>query len=447
MWNPGTQWAQAFAIGSNAANEGFNTGLRLQQLRSQRALQQLQERRLAQQLALATQQHDLMVQEQADMAKAMSRVQLQSQQMLPAPADGPPAPGGGLPTAMLPNPDYMPLDQSLLQNVLPVVAKYRPAETGNFLADLSRFRQEQWQPSTGTVTTPGGRTVEYFQGSPNNAYPIGGAGDVEITTTPEGEQFYHDLRGKPIRIPRDSEGRTLRVDDIKRLKDAPGGARLLEWDFKKGAYTLPAKNAEAAKALLAATSDITTSTRTDLEKSLRDVESGLSSVAQSERLIRENPDALGGVGIAKDLLSRTGRQLGLETDPRISKVRTRLGQNFTQVAEALRVGSGTMSDYEEKRLVKIGDPRDWLESDVTAADMIQGLKDILLAKKLRETRMLKGGLTDEHLLQIPEREVEEMYLMDALTEEEGQRLLKLLVDRQRITGTRAIEIYRSKPKG
>ncbi len=130
-----TGFAAGAAMGANS--------LRYQQLQSEAAYRRLQEQQLAQAMALQMEQHDLAVQERADMTKAMARVQMQSARMLPAPADGPPEAGASQPTAFLPNPEYMPLDQALMQNVLPVVGKYRPQEVDNFVSNVAMLPYRQ----------------------------------------------------------------------------------------------------------------------------------------------------------------------------------------------------------------------------------------------------------------------------------------------------------------
>lgn len=135
---------QATATGTALGQAMFSNSLRMQELQSQQALLRLQQQQAAQKLAFDLQAHNLAVQERADMTKAMAQVQAESMPFIPAPHGsedmrlmiGPDGAPMGEP-GKIPNPAYKPLDQSLLQNVLPVIAKYRPQEADNFIANTA----------------------------------------------------------------------------------------------------------------------------------------------------------------------------------------------------------------------------------------------------------------------------------------------------------------------
>lgn len=135
---------QAVQSGTALGAQMFNNDLRMQQLRSEQALQRIQMQQAAQKMAFDLEAHNMMVQQQADMTKAMAQVQLESQPTVQLPVMGPASPeGGDMGTTAVPNPHYVPLDQSLMRNVLPVIAKYRPQEADNFVANVAMLPYRQ----------------------------------------------------------------------------------------------------------------------------------------------------------------------------------------------------------------------------------------------------------------------------------------------------------------
>jgi len=91
-------------------------------------------------MAFDLQAHNMMIDQQAETSKAMAQVQLESQPFIAAPSGdrdmgqmiGPDGQPMGQP-GMIPNPHYTPLDQSLIKNVAPIIAKYQPKELDNFI--------------------------------------------------------------------------------------------------------------------------------------------------------------------------------------------------------------------------------------------------------------------------------------------------------------------------
>lgn len=135
---------QAVQSGLALGAQMFSNDLRMQQFKSDEALRRIQEQQMAQQMAFQLQQHNMMVDQQAEMTKAMAQVQLESQPTVQMPVVGPATPeGGDMGTTAVPNPNYVPLDQSLMRNVLPVIAKYRPQEADNFVANVAMLPYRQ----------------------------------------------------------------------------------------------------------------------------------------------------------------------------------------------------------------------------------------------------------------------------------------------------------------
>lgn len=124
------------ALGATIANNNA----RLQQLRSEDAERKVRERLYNQQMSDLIFKHDQMVQKQADMTKALARVQLESSSPI---AGFMPSAGGGVTPVQ--NPNYTPFEESMLKNVGPVMQKYgddaglRDLYYGKRVADQSRM--------------------------------------------------------------------------------------------------------------------------------------------------------------------------------------------------------------------------------------------------------------------------------------------------------------------
>lgn len=119
--------------------------LRMQELRSQDALRRMTEQHIAQQMQYATEAHDLAIQERADLAKAMARVQLETAPTIDASLIGPPQAGQGddLGIGQIKNPNQVPFERSMMNNVLPVIGKYRPQEVPAFVQDMAMYPYRQ----------------------------------------------------------------------------------------------------------------------------------------------------------------------------------------------------------------------------------------------------------------------------------------------------------------
>lgn len=299
---------QATQSGLALGQAMFNNAYRMQQLRSEEATRRLEERFKAAQLSNLLQQQQLAIDERAEMAKATAA--LQAETLMTMPVQGPPVAGG----AELPDVQQQlaPTAEQIVKHYLPVIGKYRPQEADNFLANTmlydQRRRSEQFQPRAGAVTTPSGRTVEYFQGGPNSAQPVYQPGIVNLTDPETGKSTSVIQTGNSVKqIPQDIEGRQLRVGDVRKLKDLPGGAALLEWDDGKGAFVLPARNAEAAQKILSSAGNITTPVRTMLEKQQAEVGKVFALGKQLAPLL--TPENVGVKGMATRAFEGVAAQL------------------------------------------------------------------------------------------------------------------------------------------
>lgn len=135
----------ASRTGAALGEQMFNNDLHLQQLRSQQAIQQAQQQLYNQQLSDLIYKHDQMVQRQADSQKAWARVQAESN---PIAGFAPNGAGGVQPVA---NPNYMPIEDSMLKNFGPIATQYgddamlRDLYYGKQSRDLGVLRQAQAQ--------------------------------------------------------------------------------------------------------------------------------------------------------------------------------------------------------------------------------------------------------------------------------------------------------------
>jgi hypothetical protein len=137
-WNPGTQFVQGISIGGNLATAALGEGLRMQELKSQQALQQANERHIAAQTAALVQAQQMKIQEQADTAKAWTKINAET---APTLGFAPDASGEGM--IPVPNPNRVPLTESLMRNLGPVVNAFHPDKMGAFVADVGSLQQRQ----------------------------------------------------------------------------------------------------------------------------------------------------------------------------------------------------------------------------------------------------------------------------------------------------------------
>lgn len=310
---------QATQSGLALGQAMFNNAYRMQQLRSEEATRQLEERFRAAQLSNLLQQQQLAIDEQADRAKAVAAMQAESQLYPPVPQTEPieMLPGGPeTRTTLAPNPSA-PLPEDLyMKYMAPVNAKWqRPGSRSTLddLADYAKIKKErqegQFEPGFKPVTDPAtGKTYSAFQGSRNSAQLIFQPDIVNLTDPNTGKPVSVIQTGNSVKqIPQDIEGRQLRVGDVRKLKDLPGGAALLEWDDGKGAFVLPARNAEAAQKILSSAGNITTPVRTMLEKQQAEVGKVFALGKQLAPLL--TPENVGVKGMATRAFEGVAAQL------------------------------------------------------------------------------------------------------------------------------------------
>lgn len=359
------QWGRGIAQGLSLGQQM----LRQQELRSQQALRQLQERQIAQEMALQMQAHDLAIEERAEMAKAMARVQLESMPTLPLPGAAPERPtteavsggptnlfstnvalrgqsGGAVhstantPTA-LPNPAHVPLPQSLIKNVLPVVGKFRPKEVANFTSDVAlmehRMRlaqQGEMTPKAQVILDPvTGKQRTMFQTGPNSWQLA-----TESATERMRERYTLAEQTKMLDWVRDK-----RADLYSKLPKDERGMRFVPDDIAD----------EVAKQ-----AGITTGVRADLETAEISADNLFAVGAKLLPLINER--TTGVRGEISRALQRTGLTMlfpGLE-NPEVSEAET-VGRTFTaSVIRTLR-SDGNINKDEVATLERAANTINW----------------------------------------------------------------------------------------
>jgi hypothetical protein len=358
---------QAVQSGLALGRTMFDNAMRMQELKSQQAYRQLQERQLAQTLAVQMEQHDLEVQRRADMTKAWTRVMADTAPTFEMPVDGPPTADGTAPgIALVPNPQAMALEDAMGKHVLPVIAQYDKTgrEAFDALAGIAKMKQDReqalHQPGFEVAKDPRtGREYSVFRSSRNSSQLVHQPEITSLTDPNTGKPVSVIQTGNSIqKVGQDIEGRMLRVDDIKKLKDAPGGAQLLEWDDAKGAFVLPAKNADAARKVLTDAHGITTGTRTALEATGESAE-GLAETGR-KLLPLINERTVGVRGELTRLAQRTGLSMvvpGLE-NPEVAEADA-YGRAFTaKVIRSLR-SDGNINKDEVTRLESASNTISW----------------------------------------------------------------------------------------
>jgi hypothetical protein len=354
--------AQGLSLGQNM--------MRQQELRSQRAMQQLRERAIAQEMALQMQAHDLAIEERAEMSKAMARVQLESMPTLPLPGAAPERPTteavSGGPTNLfstnvalrgqggepvhstvntpkpLPNPAHVPLPQSIVKNVLPVIAKYRPGEVDNFLSSAALMehrmklaQQGEMTPEAQVITDPvTGKQRTMFRTGPNSWQ----LGQSESVAERQREAFSRSEHAKMVAWVRDK-----RPDLMGKLKRSPDGI-----------LTVPDEIVDE----VAKQAGITTGVRADLETAEISADNLFAVGAKLLPLINER--TTGVRGEISRALQRTGMTMlfpGLE-NPEVSEAET-VGRTFTaSVIRTLR-SDGNINKDEVATLERAANTINW----------------------------------------------------------------------------------------
>lgn len=135
-------WLAGVNSGANIMSDRLNRNLRLQELRSQQALRQLQEKHLAQQMEIELQEHENKVKARAETEIAMNRAQWESSPFIMT--SNPLNPTG--PVLPIPNPKAKSKAQAMMDNLLPVAAKYGGPDAATKVmqaASLTAWRESQ----------------------------------------------------------------------------------------------------------------------------------------------------------------------------------------------------------------------------------------------------------------------------------------------------------------
>lgn len=204
-WNPGTQFIQAFSVGSQSAVQGFEAGMRMQQLRSEQAMRQLHERQAAETLSYAMHQHQAAIQQEADTAKANSVFQtlITPTLSMQVPVSGPPTADGqslGTASVKVANPAYEPdTGKALIRAFSPTIRT--PAEAERLVMDAATVnyhlgeakrqealsRESQFDPSGKSVILPDGQKVQGVMTSKNTFQPVYSPEITNLTNPETGE--------------------------------------------------------------------------------------------------------------------------------------------------------------------------------------------------------------------------------------------------------------------
>ncbi len=121
------EFLSGLQIGGHIASEALGYSARMQELRSQQALRQLQEQHLAAETQQITGNIHTGIAMRGDMEHAMAQHAIDTSDTIPG--------SGGMPP--LPNTHKLEQDESLMKNVLPVVAKWRPQEVPAFMQGVA----------------------------------------------------------------------------------------------------------------------------------------------------------------------------------------------------------------------------------------------------------------------------------------------------------------------
>lgn len=188
---------------------GFGASMRMQELRSQEAARRMRERAVAQEMEMMMEKRDLQIQYRADMAKAVGAAQMRASETVPVMG-----PNGVVGQTKNPNPISQ--EDAAFQHVLPVIAKYEPEKVPEALRAIatSKYQQRQnedFTPTSGSVTTPDGRTIPFVKTSPRSAQLVGESTVETITdpTTGKGVSGVRSATGAFKPLPQNIEQRQI----------------------------------------------------------------------------------------------------------------------------------------------------------------------------------------------------------------------------------------------
>lgn len=368
--------------------QGFQAGLRIQELRSQEAMRRLQERQVAQRVQLEMEQNNLAIQYRADMEKALRQTQLETSPVVPVP---------GSPFGVMPNPNPISEDRALLKNVAPVLGKYQPDKLAPFVQDVATMRyRQQFEPEMSVMTDP---------------------------VTGEQRTVFRSGRGSARLVPPSVEQRQQRQFSRQEM------AKMVDWVRDKAPRLMGrlTRDAEGNMVvpddiipLVSEAAEITTETRTDVEKQSRAADIGLMELDKARKAVESTPQAFGVKGIVGEKVEQVRSQFGSTKTP-ITEARHQAAVTFVNIAKSLRVDSGNMSRYELNQLESIGDITGWESTPDIALTKVANLENALIAKQLRTGKSTNKRVDESLLRRIKSSEVAGLVRENLLSVEDAVR--------------------------
>lgn len=441
-------------------NEDQNRALRYQELQSQDALRKVQERQAAERTAILMEQQNQKIQQQADTAKAWQQTQLETSPVLPAP---------GMLGGVMPNPDPMPMYRSLLKNMGPVIAKYKPENFGTFVQDMALLpyreaeakRQEAlakeeanggFQPSSTSVTMPDGTQVQGIKTSKNTFQPM-------IEPSVQMIDSIDPDTGQPTKVPVLRQGmtgaRALPQNAAKRqadrfvqenhqkvlafaLEHAPEKVKAVSDAAGRVQYTIAPEDYQD----IAKRAQVTSAVQTKAETSLMGAEKSVSELASLEKTLR--PEDVGPAGVLGEaIFDKLLPIVGVDTssisrmDNR-EKMRTLIEGSLRQMTDDQRFSNGDRADIKEA-MPKPGIP----ESYPHAMQTIRTLRQVFSKRALIDAKTVGKPAPTWALLTLDPaklREANDANLID-------DNAIRTLVRNRKITPEEGAQLQADRPKG
>lgn len=170
---------------------------------------------------------------------------------------------------------------------------------------------------------------------------------------------------------------------------------------------------------------LTTGAAKNFQEDSIKLDGAIAALSRAQKVVQEVPEAFGIGGIGRELFETATGQINPNAPAKVSKARQEAGLAFVEVADMLRTDSGNMSRYEQERLRELGDIRDWKDYPERAAQKLDSINKMVIAKKIRIAKALKSKIDDNLLRSIPSSEVIGLGSSGLLTEEEAQRWYRL----------------------
>jgi hypothetical protein len=407
---------------NQALSAGLQTGLRMQELRSQQAYRQMQERQLAQEMSIRLQQHEMMIDAQADRAKAAAAFEadlMLNPPLIPVRSPGAPAirdPGmapmigaDGNPVigdegmapmivpdqeSFVPNPNAAPIEDLVVKHFAPVEMKWNPRGATDVLADAARMRQAreqaQHQPGFETHTdSRTGRQYSVFRNSRNSA---------QLVHQPEEIEFTDPNTGKPVGAIQ--QGNTTKFMPQQGVIAKRMGATAANEEAKKAPH-LAIQNPNAPEGFLMidparrgefeAQSQLTPADRSDLTQRI----TKLTDTAQRLNPLIENadkifgPKALAGTVVVDRVLANFNPKLAVG-----QRIQGREAARFAieGLIRSMNEGQGAPSDQDRKRIEalfpELGNVEELLDNPTRASEIFRGLQKELARDAVVNAHMM-----------------------------------------------------------